>query len=348
LETATNLASLSLEGYANFGSNDEVNFCVSGVGCSSISITDQVLNLYLNWQDSEFNVFGYGDGSQANFNQGTTITVTNTLKDQSGNVIVPSCASGGYTGETNNLNLGSCSQNIISGQIVFTESSPSVPLSTISGFTSDATGQILFVVGDLNVGGFTHGSKPPGVGFQVGRDTTPLGFISGMLTNSQPTVFDDNTGYVASNGRPTTSISLIFVFGNGVNAVENYYETTSNTLEQTPITLSQVGSNWVWTDRGGAQVASVSTSSVAIPPGNSDVFVIEILQDASGRIIVILYGLTYLGTWAAAWYFKYKIYPNISSDTQSYYVVRWTDQSSGPYADYTPDTGDTYTILAQG
>jgi hypothetical protein len=104
----------------------------------------------------------------------------------------------------------------------------------------------------------------------------------------------------------------------------------------------------VWTDRGGAQVASVSTSSVAIPPGNSDVFVIEILQDANGRTIVILYGLTYLGTWAAAWYFKYVIYPNISSYTHSYYVVRWTDASSGSYADYTPDTGDTYTILAQG
>ena len=218
-----------------------------------------------------------------------------------------------------------------------------IPLSTISGFTGNATGQVLFVVGDLASN--PHGSKPPGVGYQAGRDTTPLGFLSGMLTNSQPTVFDTNTGYVASNGRPTTTIPLIFVIGGGdVNAVTNYYETTSSILEQTPLTWSQIGSNWVWTDRGDTQVASVSTSSVAIPPGNSDVFVIEVLKDTSGRRVVILYGTTYLGTWAAAWYLKNVIYPNISTYTHSFYVVQWTDANG----DFTPDGGDTFAILAQG
>jgi hypothetical protein len=79
------------------------------------------VNLYQYWQYSEFNVFGLGSGSEANFNSGTSITVVNSLKDQSGNIIVPTCVSGGYAGETNNLNLGSCSSNS-NGQIVFIES----------------------------------------------------------------------------------------------------------------------------------------------------------------------------------------------------------------------------------
>ena len=123
LEPATNLASLSLEGFSNYNGvgNDVDMVCISGWGCNSVSITDQVVNLYLNWQYSEFNVFGVGSGSEANFNSGTTITVANALTDQSGNVIVPSCVNTGYTGETNNLNLDSCSSNN-SGLIVFIES----------------------------------------------------------------------------------------------------------------------------------------------------------------------------------------------------------------------------------
>jgi len=121
-QTASNLANLIQKGYANFASsNDEVVFCISGGSCYAVAITDQVVDLYEYWQDAEFNVFGLGDGSQANFNSGTTITVLNAVKDQSGNVIVPSCVNQGYTGETNNLNLGSCSSNS-NGQIVFTES----------------------------------------------------------------------------------------------------------------------------------------------------------------------------------------------------------------------------------
>jgi hypothetical protein len=120
-QTASNLANLALTGLANVASNDENLFCVSGGGCYAVALTDQVVDLYQYWLQSEFNVFGLGDGSQANFNAGTSITVANALKDQSGNVIVPSCVNAGYTGETNNLELGSCSSES-SGEIVFSES----------------------------------------------------------------------------------------------------------------------------------------------------------------------------------------------------------------------------------
>jgi hypothetical protein len=153
LEAPTNLASLSLNGFSHYnGAVNDVNmFCISGGSCYSISITDQIVNLYEHWQYSEFNVFGVGEGSQANFNSGTSITVTNTLKDQSGNVIVPSCVNTGYTGETNNLNLVSCSSNS-NGQIVFNENygstlnivlvSPPSPPNGGTAFSSPVTFQV--------------------------------------------------------------------------------------------------------------------------------------------------------------------------------------------------------------
>ena len=143
-QTATNLAKLSLGGYANFGSNgyDVDEFCIVGTGCDRIEITDQVLNLYQHWTDAEFNVFGYGNLSEANFNSGTTITVVNSLVDESGNAIAPSCYYYGYTGETNNLNLvpSSCSANSSNGEIVFTESN--APPQTLTTSVASGSGSV--------------------------------------------------------------------------------------------------------------------------------------------------------------------------------------------------------------
>ena len=152
-QPATNLANLILKGYANLASNDENVFCITGGNCYIMAITDQVLNLYQYWMDAEFNVFGMGNGSQANFNSGTSITITNTLQDQSGNVIVPSCVNTGYTAETNNLYLGSCSSNS-NGQIVFTESNLIPPNPVIFLMNPSGGGTIqLQAPGTTYVGG---------------------------------------------------------------------------------------------------------------------------------------------------------------------------------------------------
>jgi hypothetical protein len=92
----------------------------------------------------------------------------------------------------------------------------------------------------------------------------------------------------------------------------------------------------------------VTQTSTNVPPGTSDVFVIQILRDADGRLVVLMYGERYTGTWAAAWYFKYVIYPDINSYPDTYYIVRWTDATSGSGADFVPGAGDTFEILAQG
>lgn len=126
---ATSLGNLQLSGYANFmdSGQDVIKLCITGGSCYSVSLTDGVLNLYLNWRQSEFNVFGDTGGSQAVFNAGTTIKVSTALNDHTGNPISSSCAINGSTGETNNLFLGPCTAS--SSGITFIEASQAFALS---------------------------------------------------------------------------------------------------------------------------------------------------------------------------------------------------------------------------
>ena len=102
----TTLGSLSLSGAAVAGLNDTVVFN-NGTDAYSISATDSVLDISAVWKESEFNVVGNAGGSRADFNKGSSITVKVALTD--GSTLAPTCvANAGSTGETNNLNLGTC------------------------------------------------------------------------------------------------------------------------------------------------------------------------------------------------------------------------------------------------
>jgi hypothetical protein len=102
----TTLGSLSLSGAAAAGLNDTVVFN-NGTTAYTVSGSDSVLDISAVWKESEFNVVGDAGGSRANFNKGASITVKVALTD--GSTAAPTCvADAGSTGETNNLNLGSC------------------------------------------------------------------------------------------------------------------------------------------------------------------------------------------------------------------------------------------------
>jgi uncharacterized protein YjbI with pentapeptide repeats len=133
---ATSLGTLTLSGFANYMSsgNDVIMLCISGGSCYSVTIQDNIVNLFENWHDSEFNVFGDASGSQAVFNAGTTILVSNQITDESGDSIPASCNNTGYTGESNNLFLGSCTGD--SGGITFVESSQTF---NFAGTQTDST-----------------------------------------------------------------------------------------------------------------------------------------------------------------------------------------------------------------
>ena len=228
LEAPTNLASLSLEGFSSYNGavNDVDMLCVSGGSCYSVSITEQVVNLYQNWQYSEFNVFGVGDGSQANFNSGTTITVTNTLKDQSANVIVPSCVNSGYTGETNNLNLGSCSSNS-NGQIVFTESNGSTQT-----LTSTVSTQTTILRSSTTT-------------------TTVMSYTSSAASTS--TVVSLTTVLAPVTKTVTSTVSMLTTF--------LFPETTTTTIGSYTGTVTVTSPTVVYTTIGGTSTGSSTTTS---------------------------------------------------------------------------------------
>jgi hypothetical protein len=134
LEPVSNLIHLSLIADSSTA-YDQVTLNDSSTiptGIWSVTATDSVFNLSQYWQDAEFNVFGLGSGSQANFNSGTSITVNILLTTATG-TIQPSCLwNSGTTGETNDLFLGSCYVNPIYW-VSFTETLPGVSLSSSSG-----------------------------------------------------------------------------------------------------------------------------------------------------------------------------------------------------------------------
>jgi hypothetical protein len=94
-------------------------------------------DLASNWQAAEFNVFGDGSGSEAQFGTGTTIVVRTSV--DSGTTSAPSCLAKSWTGETNNLSFGTAPVAPTPGAfpaIVFTESSTGSAPSACASATS--------------------------------------------------------------------------------------------------------------------------------------------------------------------------------------------------------------------
>jgi hypothetical protein len=117
----TTLGSQTISGAAVAGGNDTVVFN-NGSTAYSVSGKDSVVDISSVWRESEFNVVGNAGGSRAVFNKGSSVTVNVALTD--GSTSAPKCINNsGSTGETNNLDRGTCSKaGGTSPSIQFTES----------------------------------------------------------------------------------------------------------------------------------------------------------------------------------------------------------------------------------
>jgi hypothetical protein len=122
----TELKKLKLSGSAKKGTGKKagIDTLVFAIGTQAYSTTglDTVVDLATAWTESEFNIVGDGDGSEASFNTGSSVTVKVAVANGTKNA--PTCAAdSGTTAETNNLNLGSCSgTGAATPYIEFTES----------------------------------------------------------------------------------------------------------------------------------------------------------------------------------------------------------------------------------
>jgi hypothetical protein len=121
-QSFTNLSDLTLTGSVTANGSDEVILSANGT-LYNLSYPDSTLNAASAWTVSEFNVFGDCCGYEASFNTGATLIVSTTVDN--GTTNAPSCASGGYTAETNSLSLVSpcCPYSGAAPGIAFMESS---------------------------------------------------------------------------------------------------------------------------------------------------------------------------------------------------------------------------------
>jgi hypothetical protein len=107
-EPVTKLQSMTLSAHATSGGQDVLVLAVEGLAYST-SGKDSVVDLATAWNQSEFNIIGDGEGSNATFNTGSSVRVR--IAATNGSTSAPSCggpSDGGTTGETNNLTLGKC------------------------------------------------------------------------------------------------------------------------------------------------------------------------------------------------------------------------------------------------
>jgi hypothetical protein len=100
----TDLGQVELTASVQAGLSDSVTLYYGSDAWNSTS-PDSMLDISSVWNQAEFNVLGDAGGSRADFNSGSSIKVTLNL----GSAAPLTCLAGaGTTGETNNLNLGSC------------------------------------------------------------------------------------------------------------------------------------------------------------------------------------------------------------------------------------------------
>jgi hypothetical protein len=105
----TDLAGFTLSGSATSGGTDAATVTLGGDAYTA-TVRDSFTDIASGWTQAEFNVFGNAGGSRADFNSGSSVTVSVAVTDGSSSAptCIPPSDREGTTGETNNLTAGSC------------------------------------------------------------------------------------------------------------------------------------------------------------------------------------------------------------------------------------------------
>jgi len=128
-QTMADLSQITMTATAGSGATDTL-LLQTASGDLYASGLDSLLNLAQGWHAAEFNIFGDGCSSQANFSNGSTIVVKTSVDDRS--LDTPTCVTESFTGETDNLTLvpPCCPYGGASPAIEFLESNAASPAAT--------------------------------------------------------------------------------------------------------------------------------------------------------------------------------------------------------------------------
>jgi hypothetical protein len=167
--TAGNLSSVQLSGSAASGGLDGVLLSDSSGQANLVTNSDSVLDLAPAWNTTEWGVYGDGGGGEANFGTNTTLEAQTAIATTSSSA--PACATGSFTGETNNLSLTSTpalgsepSPTMVSKQTNGTTGTPSCAQAPASGgLNAGGSAQVKSVscasAGSCSAGGYYYDSS---------------------------------------------------------------------------------------------------------------------------------------------------------------------------------------------
>jgi hypothetical protein len=173
-----NLNSLKVTGQTG-GGRDTIIMTIGGRAYSAN--TPSVFSEFpQSWTQGQFNVFGFGDGSQLIFNPGSQLTVN--LNVNNGTPNAPVCQNGNFTAESTNLNLNSpcCAVGGAAPSITYAE-------STTAG--QNTTCQSLGLPANYTI---TASAGP-------GGSINPLGAISVASGTTRVFTLAPNSGYQVSS-----------------------------------------------------------------------------------------------------------------------------------------------------
>jgi hypothetical protein len=127
-QNIVNIGSLRLTASADPQGSDQVIMQLADGTIHGVGMPDSISDLAAVWTEAEFNVFGYENRRQAVFNDGAALVVK--LQVENSGTSAPTVVHEGFTGETNNLVIGSsCSSSGNPPSIEFEEASENTQLS---------------------------------------------------------------------------------------------------------------------------------------------------------------------------------------------------------------------------
>jgi hypothetical protein len=148
--SASSLAGTTVTAHAGQSASDLDNvMVVAASGSAQATATANYLNLAQYWNAAEFNVFGYGNGSTANFSNGTTIVVKTGVN--SGVTNPPLCVPKSFTGGQNSLNLANITGTSTLVCCPYRGGSPNIQFIETNALHETGTCGSTQIVGDTHI-----------------------------------------------------------------------------------------------------------------------------------------------------------------------------------------------------
>jgi hypothetical protein len=191
--------------------------------------------------------------------------------------------------------------------------------------------------------------KPLNCSAAMTSDWTACAFVTAKLGtftegyDTQASFVNQTTGQAIG----ASGTGIISFGGPVVNPIVKYAESGSTpSADRAPIKFNKKNGVASFQYSNGTNVPGASMLASTFN-GDQDLFVIETFSDSAGRYIMLCYGFSWEGTYAAGEYFVSVLYPNLGSQNESWIILKWQDTNGNGIVNG-PNDGDTYTIVAEG